>query len=42
MPLSSICCPNDIRDRIVEHVKSDLVKIEPAKLQKYFRSLQPL
>jgi len=34
--------PNEIRDRIVEQVKSDLVKIEPAKLQKYFRSLQPL
>lgn len=34
--------PNDVRDRIVEHVKSDLVKIEPAKLSKYFRSLQPL
>jgi hypothetical protein len=31
---------NEIRDRIVEHVKSDLVKIEPAKLTKYFRSLQ--
>jgi protein required for attachment to host cells len=31
-----------IRERIVEHVKSDLVKIEPAKLSKYFRSLQPL
>ena len=34
--------PNEIRDRIVEHVKSDLVKIESAKLSKYFRSLQPL
>jgi hypothetical protein len=34
--------PNEVRDRIVEHVKSDLVKIEPAKLPKYFRSLQPL
>ncbi len=34
--------PNDVRGRIVEHVKSDLVKIEPAKLSKYFRSLQPL
>lgn len=31
-----------IRDRIVEHVKSDLVKIEPAKLLSHFRSLQPL
>lgn len=34
--------PNEVRDRIVEHVKSDLVKIEPAKLPKYFRSLQPI
>jgi Protein required for attachment to host cells len=34
--------PNEVRDRIVEHVKSDLVKIEPAKLSKYFRSLQPI
>jgi hypothetical protein len=34
--------PPEIRDRIVEHVKSDLVKIEPAKLPKYFRSLRPL
>jgi hypothetical protein len=33
--------PAKIRDRIVEHVKSDLVKIEPAKLPPYFRSLQP-
>jgi hypothetical protein len=33
---------NEIRDCIVEHVKSDLVKIESAKLPKYFRSLQPL
>ena len=32
----------DVRDRIVEHVKSDLVKIEPAKLAGHFRSLQPL
>lgn len=32
----------EIRDGIVEHLKSDLVKIEPAKLPKYFRSLQPL
>ncbi|MFL6589273.1 MAG: host attachment protein [Chthoniobacterales bacterium] len=31
-----------IRDRIVEHVKSDLVKIEPAKLPSHFRSLQPI
>jgi hypothetical protein len=34
--------PRDVRDRIVEHVKSDLVKIEPAKLPTHFRSLQPL
>ncbi len=32
--------PPEIRDRIVEHVKSDLVKIEPAKLAGHFRSLQ--
>jgi len=31
-----------IRDRIVEHVKSDLVKIEPSKLPGHFRSLQPI
>ncbi len=31
-----------IRDRIVEHVKSDLVKTEPSKLATHFRSLQPL
>lgn len=34
--------PNDVRDRIVEHVSSDLVKIEPAKLTSHFRSLQPI
>jgi hypothetical protein len=34
--------PNDVRNRIVEHVKSDLVKIEPAKLRSHFRSLQPI
>lgn len=34
--------PATVRDRIVEHVKSDLVKIEPAKLQSHFRSLQPI
>ena len=32
----------DVRDRLVEHVKSDLVKIEPAKLPEHFRSLQPV
>jgi hypothetical protein len=34
--------PAEVRDRIVEHVKSDLVKIEPAKLPGHFRSLQPI
>jgi hypothetical protein len=34
--------PRDVRDRIVEHVKSDLVKTELAKLATHFRSLQPL
>ncbi|HEY2800706.1 MAG TPA: host attachment protein [Chthoniobacterales bacterium] len=34
--------PPPIRSRVVEHVKSDLVKIEPAKLRSHFRSLQPL
>jgi hypothetical protein len=34
--------PNDVRQRIVEHVKSDLVKIEPAKLSAHFRSLRPI
>ncbi|MGI9114911.1 MAG: hypothetical protein DLM52_13545 [Chthoniobacterales bacterium] len=34
--------PSDVRDRIVEHVKSDLVNIEPAKLSTHFRSLQPM
>lgn len=34
--------PRAARDRIVEHVKSDLVKIEPAKLPAHFRSLRPL
>lgn len=34
--------PKSIRNRVVEHVKSDLVKIEPAKLSSHFRSLQPL
>jgi hypothetical protein len=31
-----------VRDRIVEHVKSDLVKVEPAKLPTHFRSLQAI
>lgn len=34
--------PNDVRNRIVEHVKSDLVKVEPARLSTHFRSLQPI
>lgn len=34
--------PNEVRDRIVEHVNSDLVNTEPAKLGGHFRSLQPL
>ena len=34
--------PADVRNRIVEHVKSDLVKTEPAKLHTHFRSLQPM
>ena len=32
----------DVRNRIVESVKSDLVKVEPAKLASHFRSLQPI
>ena len=34
--------PANVRDLIVEHVKSGLVKIEPTKLAGHFRSLQPL
>jgi hypothetical protein len=34
--------PGDVHNRIVEHVKSDLVKIEPAKLHTHFRSLRPI
>ena len=34
--------PTDVRNRIVEHVKSDLVKVEPARLSSHFRSLQPI
>ncbi len=33
---------NDVKSRIVEHVKSDLVKIEQAALPGHFRSLQAL
>jgi len=34
--------PAAVRDRIVEHVKSDLVKVEPAKLISRFRSLRQI
>ncbi|MGH8092075.1 MAG: host attachment protein [Chthoniobacterales bacterium] len=34
--------PSSIRNRVVEHVKSDLVKTEPSKLPTHFRSLHPL
>jgi len=34
--------PRKVRDRIVEHVKSDLVKTEPSKLPSHFRSLQEI
>jgi hypothetical protein len=34
--------PAEVRDRIVEHVKSDLVKIELTDLPQHFRSLQPI
>ncbi len=34
--------PGEVRDRVVEHVKSDLVNTEPAKLIPHFRSLQAL
>lgn len=34
--------PCAVRERIVEHVKSDLVKVEPAKLIGHFRSLQQI
>jgi len=34
--------PGRVRKRIVEHVKSDLVKVEPAKLSHHFRSLRPI
>jgi hypothetical protein len=34
--------PAGVRQRIVEHVKSDLVKIEPARLISHFRSLRKI
>jgi hypothetical protein len=34
--------PAAVRERIVEHVKSDLVKVEPARLISHFRSLRQI
>ena len=34
--------PGEIRERIVEHVESDLVRIPAARLATHFRSLQPI
>ena len=34
--------PLEIRERIVEHVESDLVKLPVAALPSHFRSLQPI
>ena len=34
--------PAEIRERIVEHVQSDLIKTPVAKLAEHFRSLQPI
>ena len=34
--------PPKIRERIVEHVESDLVKLPAAALLSHFRSLQPI
>jgi Protein required for attachment to host cells len=34
--------PAGVRERIVEHVKSDLVKVESARLISYFRSLRQI
>jgi hypothetical protein len=34
--------PETVRQRIVEHVKSDLVKVEAAKLINHFRSLRQI
>ena len=34
--------PDAVRKRIVEHVKSDLVKVEAARLINHFRSLQQI
>jgi protein required for attachment to host cells len=34
--------PASVRQRIVEHVKSDLVKVEPSRLISHFRSLRQI
>ena len=34
--------PDRVRSRIIEHVKADLVKVEPAKLPNHFRSLRSI
>ena len=34
--------PTTVRERVIEHVNSDLVKIEPAKLTSHFRSLHQI
>lgn len=34
--------PNEVKSRIVEHVKSDLIRMEPANLATHFRSLQAI
>ena len=34
--------PANVRQRIVEHVKSDLVKVEPVRLMAHFRSLRQI
>ena len=34
--------PSEIRERIVEHVESDLVKLPAKALPSHFRSLQPI
>ena len=34
--------PAGVRQRIVEHVRSDLVKVEPARLISHFRSLRQI
>jgi len=34
--------PSDVRNRVVEFVKSDLVNVEVARLPSHFRSLRPV